>query len=217
MWSLPEVILKRQTLSLVVTALGRAPMNNLLYRNTPRPGDQLVVTGTLGSMLLGSVVYQRGHQVSESVREIITQASIWQRPPYRLGLAMSSARIAHACTYISDGLQAACRNMLTETSLGVELREAQIPIHPELKGLARLLSLKPLQLSLAGGDLQFLYCIPKNEVQALDAIAKSTDTALTVVGEVTETSGIWAKTLSGNRSLARACQTGKSQPRRQSV
>lgn len=54
---------KADTLSVVVTALGRAPSINLLYRNTPQPGDQLVVSGVLGSMLLGSAVFKRGHAV----------------------------------------------------------------------------------------------------------------------------------------------------------
>lgn len=194
---------KAESLSLVVTALGRAPVANLLYRNTPRIGDQLVVSGMLGSMLLGSVVHKRGHRVSEAIQEIVNEALIRQRPPFRLGLAMSEARVAHACTDISDGLPSACRNMLTDPNLGVELYETQIPIHPELKGLANSLALTPLQLSMAGGDWQFLYCVPKSELPALSAIAEGSDTSLTVVGEITDKIGIWAKTLDGDKRKLR--------------
>ena len=194
---------KAESLSLVVTALGRAPVTNLLYRNTPRVGDQLVVSDMLGSMLLGSVVYKRGHKVSATIQGIINEALIRQRPPFRLGLAMSEARVAHACTDISDGLPAACRNMLADPSLGVELDEAMIPIHPELKELARSLSLTPLQLSMAGGDWRFLYCVPKSELPALKSIAEGSDTALTDVGEITENAGIWAKTLDGDKRKLR--------------
>ena len=194
---------KAETLSLVVTALGRAPENRLLFRNTPQVGDQLVVSGMLGSMLLGSVVHKRGHHVSKLVQQIIDQALIHQRPPYRLGLAMSEARIANACTDISDGLPAACRNMIEGTHLGVELNEEQIPIHPELIELAGSLSLTPLQLSMAGGDWRFLYCVPKNELPTLGVICETSDTALTVIGEIVDASGIWIKTLGGDRRKVR--------------
>lgn len=194
---------KAEVLSLVVTALGRAPEKNLLFRNTPLLGDKLVVSGALGSMLLGSIVHKRGHQVSESVQKIIDQALIRQRPPYHLGLAMSEARIANACTDISDGLPAACSNMLTGINLGIELDEEKIPIHSKLRDLAKSLSLTPLQLSMAGGDWQFLYCISKDNLYALDAICKSSNTGLTIIGEIIDTSGVWVKTLEGERKKVR--------------
>ncbi|MET0066545.1 MAG: AIR synthase related protein [Candidatus Thiodiazotropha sp.] len=194
---------KSDMLSLVVTALGKAPAENLLYRNTPRVGDQLVVTGYLGSMLLGSIVHKKGLLVPESVQQVVDQALIQQRPPYHMALEISKSRVAHACTDISDGLQAACRNMIGDNDFGVELIEDQIPVHPELKEVANDLSLSPLQLSMAGGDWQFLYCIPKKEIPSVEAMSKSMGSKLTVIGEVSETNGIWAKTLTGEQKKLR--------------
>ena len=194
---------KAEVLSLVVTALGRAPEDRLLFRNTSQVGDQLVVSGMLGSMLLGSVVHKRGHKVSKLVQAIIDQALIHQRPPYDLGLAMSDARIASACTDISDGLPAACRNMVEGTDLGVELDEGKIPIHPELMDLARSLSLTPLQLSMAGGDWRFLYCVPKSKLHFLEPICKSSGTPLTVIGEIVDTRGVCITTIEGERRKVR--------------
>jgi thiamine-monophosphate kinase len=194
---------KSDTLSLVVTALGRAPAENLLYRNTPSVGDQLVVTGYLGSMLLGSIVHKRGLSVPESVQKIVDQALIQQRPPYHIAMKISKARVAHACTDISDGLQAACRNMIISNELGIQLIEGQIPIHPDLKELANKLSLTPLQLSMAGGDWQFLYCIPMAELKSVEAMSNNIGAKLSVIGEVTETKGIWAETLLGEHKKLR--------------
>ena len=183
---------KAESISLVVTALGKAPVDNILYRNTPQAGDKLVVSGYLGSMLLGSVV-----------QSIIDEALVRQRPPFSLGLAMSESRLAHACTDISDGLPAACRNMLANTALGVELNESMIPVHPELKELANSLSLTPLQLSMAGGDWQFLYCVPQNQLQAVHSVADCCGTPFTVIGEVIEYDGVWANTAHGTRRRLR--------------
>ena len=194
---------KAEELSLVITALGRAPVSNLLFRNTPRIGDQLAVTGELGSMLMGSIIYKQEYSVSDSVKRVIDKALVQQRPPYRLGIAMSEARVANACTDISDGLQAACRNILSETNLGIQLNESSIPIHPELRELAGKLKLTPLQLSMAVGDWQFLYCIPKNNVNLLQRIAQTSESSITVIGEVINESGVWANTLTGQREKLR--------------
>jgi thiamine-monophosphate kinase len=194
---------KSESLSLVVTALGRAPESNILFRNTPKVGDQLVVSGVLGSMLMGSIIYKQEHSVSDSVKHIINKALIEQRPPYRLGLAMSEAQVANACTDISDGLQAACRNILSGTRLGIQLDESNIPIHPELRELAGKLKLTPLQLSMAGGDWQFLYCVPKSKVNLLQQIAETSESSITVIGEVIDEGGVWANTLNGPREKLR--------------
>tara|TARA_R110002072_G_C7974114_1_gene535148 strand:- start:10454 stop:11554 length:1101 start_codon:yes stop_codon:yes gene_type:complete len=193
---------KSKELSLVVTALGRAPLNRLLYRNRVSLGDQLFVTGHLGSMLLGSAVLKRGHSIPAATKKILETALIQQRPPYQLGLAVSETRVASACTDISDGLQAACRNMLVGTDFGIEINEEQIPIDPKLKKLASSMSLTPFQLSLAGGDWQFLYCIPKESVKLLEDIRPELLTQLTAIGEVIENEGVWGRSIDGrNRKL----------------
>jgi thiamine-monophosphate kinase len=194
---------KSESLSLVVTALGRAPESNLLFRNTPKVGDQLVVTGELGSMLMGSIIYKQSLSVSDSIKRVVDKALIQQRPPYRLGLAVSEAQVAHACTDISDGLQAACRNILSGTNLGIQLNESSIPIHQELRKLAGKLKLTPLQLSMAGGDWQFLYCVPKSKVNSLQQIAETSESLITVIGEVINERGVWANTLNGQREKLR--------------
>lgn len=148
---------------------------------------------------MGSIIYKHEYPVSDSVRHVIDKALVQQHPPYRLALAMNEARIAHACTDISDGLQAACRNMLGETNLGIELDESKIPVHPKLRELAKKYELTPLHLSMAGGDWQFLYCIPKNQLHSLQLLEEKGNTALTVIGEVTNANGVWAKTLAGEQ------------------
>ncbi|EED31261.1 putative thiamine-monophosphate kinase [gamma proteobacterium NOR5-3] len=197
---------KAEKLSLVVTALGRASEDRLLFRDTPKVGDQLVVSGFLGSMLMGSIIHKRHHKVSELIQKLVDEALVRQRPPYRLAMEMGAARIATACTDISDGLPSACRNMVEKSNLGVELFADNIPIHPALESLLKTLSLTPLQLSMAGGDWQFLYCMPKASIASLNRISDSCGTPLTVVGEVTGASGVWTRSKCGRRRKVRAIE-----------
>jgi len=197
---------RAESLSLVVTALGKAPISNILFRNTPREGDKLVVSGYLGSMLIGSIIHKRKHKVSKPILDTANEALIHQGPPFRLGLMMSNSHLANACTDISDGLQAACKNMLEGTCLGAEIDESLIPIHPIFTDFAESLSITPIQLSMAGGDWQFLYSISKENVSELDKISRITNTPLTVIGEITDRGQIIAKTLNSDLKKLRSIE-----------
>jgi len=191
---------KSDQLALVVTAIGKAPPEDVLFRDTPSPGDLLVVSGELGSMLMGSVVYERNIPVPAETRKILDDALIYQRPPFKLAVEINTARIARACTDISDGLQGACRNMLSSSALGANLKEECLPINPGVKALALGIGLSPVQLSLAGGDWRFLYSVPEENYPALLDIADRIKHKVHCIGKVTQNSGIWVERLDGTRS-----------------
>ena len=188
---------KAEKLSLVVTALGKAAVDEVLFRDTPEVGDQLVVTGELGRMLLGSAVYKQGIEVSNIEKNVLDDALVFQRPPYRLALEINQSKLANACTDISDGLQAACRNIVSSSGLGVKIEEDKIPVNPILLGLSKRLGLSAVQLSLAGGDWRFLYAVPKNSATALSKIAKAIGERIYIIGSVTATPGVWVASSDG--------------------
>lgn len=90
--------------ALVATALGTVSRDKRIRRSGARPGDALVVTGFLGSMLLGLIARKRSLPLSDRARRIVERAIIEQRPPFTLGRAIAEAGVPHAGTDISDGL-----------------------------------------------------------------------------------------------------------------
>ncbi len=189
---------KAEKLSLVVTALGKAASDEVLFRNTPDVEDLLVVSGYLGSMLLGSAVYKHNIDVSLDEKKVLDDALIVQRPPYHLALEINASKLANACTDISDGLQAACRNILAGSGFGARIDESKIPVNPILEDLALRMDLSPIQLSLAGGDWRFLYSVSKDSFAALSQIAQRTGQQIYPIGSVTSSPGIWVKTSEGS-------------------
>lgn len=189
---------KAESISLIVTALGKAREKDVLFRNGAKVGDKLVVSGDLGSFLLGSIIHKRGHEVDATILEIVNHSLIYQKPPFRLALAMNRAGIASSCTDISDGLPSACRNLVEELNLGAIIHEQNIPIHPSLKEFSKSLDISLIQLSMAGGDWRFLYCVSEENLQEMWSISASTETKLTIVGEVTNYAGVWVKARDGS-------------------
>lgn len=195
---------KNPKFTMVVTAIGIAHRNKRLRRSTAQKGDALVVTGHLGSMLLGTISYNKSIDLSSDVREVLNSALVNQRPPFDLGLVFADSGIANACMDISDGLSGTLYSICTASGVGAVIEEAQIPIHPKLRPLAKSMSLRPMQLSLAGGDWQYLYSIPVDNLAEAEKIASGTGTCITVIGQVIESSIIAAHTLEGNyKSLKR--------------
>lgn len=183
--------------ALVATAIGTVPREKRIRRSGARPGDALVVTGFLGSMLLGLIACRRQISVDDYTRSIVEKAIIEQHPPFNLGRAIAEAGIPHAGTDISDGLSGAIHAICEASSCGAIVDEQRIPLDPELNELILATGLSPLQLSSAGGDWQFLYAVPPKHLPILYQLAASQDASVSVIGTVAEHQDIAIRHMDG--------------------
>lgn len=100
---------------------------------------------------------------------------------------------------ISDGLSGAVHSMCSASHVGATVDESLIPIRPELVVLADKLGFGRLPLSLAGGDWQFLYAIPRKNIDRALGIASALGGCLSIIGEFQhDPSQILARTQDGN-------------------
>lgn len=183
--------------AMVVTAIGSVRRDRRLGRSGARAGDALVVTGNLGSMLLGTIVARRQIECSNGARVVLERALTEQQPPFELGRAFADGQVAKACMDISDGLSSALFSLCTSSGVGAVIDERRIPVHRDVRGTASALGLRPMQLALAGGDWQYLYAIAPTKLPDAERIARSIGTQVTVIGEVVEPGLIAARTLEG--------------------
>src|SRR6185369_6976279 len=88
-------------LAVTVSVLGEAPARPIL-RSGARPGDRVLVTGTLGGAALGLRLLQGARSMPDGA----TAVRCWRRPTARLraGRALATAGIATAMIDVSDGL-----------------------------------------------------------------------------------------------------------------
>lgn len=173
---------KNPKFAMVVTAIGTVKQDRRLTRSNARDGDFAVVTGHLGTMLMGTVAYRKRLDIDDGLRATLDHALIHQSPPFALGRALADAGVASACMDISDGLSGTLHAICSASHVGVEIDERALPVRGDVLEFAAALGLGRLQLTLAGGDWQYLYAIPPNKFAKAKDIADSLGWPLTAIG-----------------------------------
>ncbi len=186
---------KNTKFAMVVTAVGKAHKTERLTRSKAKKGDLLVATGHLGTMVSGLISFKKKLNTSEASEKIFKEALIFQNPPYELGTKLSRAKVANACTDISDGLPSSIYSLCNASGVGAIIDESKLPIHQVGLDLAKQLNIRPMQLTLAGGDWQYLYSIPKEHIDQVYQLAKEANWPITVIGEIIDDRLIIIKTL----------------------
>lgn len=175
-----------------VAAVGTVARGKAVTRSGARPGDHLVVTGTLGAAAGGlRLAGEPPHEVrvalgSDWGRELV---QAYLRPVARVGEGETLAQSgATAMIDISDGLALDLSRMCAESDVGATLRLADVPVPQALEELSRVLGIDPLEQALHGGeDYELLACLPPDAVApAQEQIRDRFGTTLTPIGEVTD-------------------------------
>lgn len=181
----------------VVTALGKAKRDEVLMRAGAQPGDVLLVTGHLGTMMAGKVAFQSELELSDQERETFSQALIYQNPPYRFSRALAKARLATAAMDNSDGLSGTLHTLCQHSGVGFVLNKQSVPIHPSTQRVAQVLGIDPFQFALASGDWSHCFAVPEHEVDVIKTMAEATQTPVSVIGQFTEAPDVLIQTEEG--------------------
>ena len=168
-------------LSLTVTAVGSVAPGRALRRSGARPGDRLLVSGSLGGAALG--LHPRA-PASALRRQ--------RRPEPRVALGRALAGVASACIDLSDGLLQDLGHLAHASGVGAVVRAGSLPLHPALRRLAAL-DPRLAELALAGGeDYELLAAVPPGRVPRALAAAARLRVPLREVGEVVRGRGVRA-------------------------
>lgn len=169
-WDAPLVI--------SITALGEPTPRGVLRRSEARPGDQLLVTGTLGGSILGKHLHfePRVHE------------ALQLHAHYALDAGMD----------LSDGLLLDAHRLAAESNCGIEIDLAAVPVSDDARRLAESHSVQDpitgdaaLDHALSDGeDFELLLALPAGEAERL-LREQPLDVPLTRVGECVTGSGLW--------------------------
>lgn len=148
-------------------------------RSGARPGDQLVVTGTVGRGGAAWAQYRSEPRAATSLRELLDV-----RPRVREGLYL--AKLAHAMLDTSDGLADAARLMSEASGVRLEIDEGSIPWFRGRASDAREAANIPRATAFFGGDYELLAAIPARSVARLRRVPGA---GATVIGKVRRGAG----------------------------
>jgi thiamine-monophosphate kinase len=171
-------------LAISVTALGQTTGSGPLTRSGGKPGDWLIVTGSLGGSILGRML-----DFTPRVRE-----AIMLHERYDL----------HAGIDISDGLALDTSRLAKASSCGAVIFPDRVPISPDAVRLSEMdgaidIESAALHHALSDGqDFELLFAVSPAVAKVILG-TRPVDCPLAHVGELLAEPGLWRKTPDGKK------------------
>jgi thiamine-monophosphate kinase len=168
--------------------IGSLPSGTMVRRAGAKPGDRIMVTGTIGDAALG-VQLRRGAawKIPLEAREYLLSRYLVPQP--RNALAEALRTHASAAMDVSDGLAGDLAKLCRVSRVAAVVRAEAVP----LSDAARVaIAAEPtlLETALTGGDdYEILCCVPPEKVAAFRAAAEAVKIPLTEIGTVEQGEG----------------------------
>lgn len=170
-----------------IFAFGSVPRGGMVKRNAAKPGERILVTGTIGDSGLGLAIRKqpdiaKNWKLDAALRDHLIDRYLIPQP--RLGLAEAVRVHASAAMDVSDGLAGDLSKLCSVSGVSAEISVASLPLsaaaQTALKSDPRL-----IETILTGGDDYEIICAMKpDQVPAFRAQAAMADIAVTDIGGV---------------------------------
>ncbi len=192
-------------LTISITALGFATEQEIVYRNTAKPGDLLCITGDLGAAYVGLQLLEREKRIF--LENPGVQPDL-ENQHYIIGRQLKPEPRVDVIRYfkkhgikptsmidISDGLASELFHICTQSGVGALVEESGVPIHPETELMSIKFKLDPISAALSGGeDYELLFTINPKDVDKVKYMPE-----LYIAGEILDAKdGIRLNTKGGN-------------------
>jgi thiamine-monophosphate kinase len=168
-----------------ITALGTLPRDTMVTRTGARPGDIVVVTGTIGDGALGLLVRRdpgtaECWRLDQRQRDHLLERYLLPQP--RNAVAEALRLHASAAMDVSDGLAGDLRKLCAASGVAADIEVARVPLSDAAR---QALASDPalIETALTGGDdYEVVATVPAGARDALMAEAQAAGVALTQIG-----------------------------------
>ena len=172
-------------LMISITAFGRVPLGKMVRRNGAKPGDLVVVTGSIGDAALGLDVLKQG--AATRAADTAAKATLIGRyrvPQPRTALASAVRDYAHAAMDVSDGLAGDLAKLCSASGVSATIHAARIPLSPAAAALVASGTVGIEAIVAGGDDYEILCAIAPGRFDAFEQAARKVRVAVTVIGEI---------------------------------
>lgn len=177
-----------------IAAVGEITKDAVVYRNTAKQNDLLVVTGDLGGAYLGLQVLEREKQVfkvNPNAQPDLTDYTYLIERQLKPEARKDIVKLLQdldvkptAMIDISDGLSSEIIHICTQSKVGCNLYEDKIPLDPQVIATCEEFNLNSTTVALSGGeDYELLFTISQEDFPKIKG-----NPNLTVIGHITEPS-----------------------------
>jgi thiamine-monophosphate kinase len=187
-----------------VTLAGTVKRRQALTRAGALPGDDLYLSGPIGSAAAGLVLLQEEHRRQSAVSSHaaasggglktadfelktddsrLTAAYLRPEPRVRLGMLLSRNRATSACMDLSDGLADAVHRIAEASGVGATIDADALPIEAGARACFDARGLDAITTSItAGDDYELLLAVRPRAHRRLSAAAHLAGAVLTKIG-----------------------------------
>jgi thiamine-monophosphate kinase len=174
-------------ITISIAVFGAVPRGKMVRRAGAKPGDRVLVTGTIGDAALGLLLRRDGSAAARWGLARDLQDHLRDRyllPQPRNALAEALRAHASAAMDVSDGLAGDLAKLCRVSGVAAEIEVARVP----LSQAARVaLASEPalIETIVTGGDdYEVLACVPPGKVAGLRREASAAGIAITEIGTV---------------------------------
>jgi thiamine-monophosphate kinase len=174
-------------LMISVTAFGRVPEGKMVRRSGAKPGDRVMVTGTIGDAVLGLDILNGGPIANALAGDAAgTEALVgrYRIPQPRNALARAVRDHANAAMDVSDGLAGDLAKLCAASGVSAVIDAASIPMSATGRKLLAGGTTNIETIASGGDDYEILCTISEDCYEAFVPEAKRAGVSVTTIGTV---------------------------------
>jgi len=174
-------------LTISITAFGRVPQGRMVRRSGAKPGDRVLVSGTIGDATIGLDVLRGGATAQAlngdpAAREIL--AGRYRVPQPRNALATAIRDYANAAMDVSDGLAGDLTKLCAASGVSAVIDVQSIPVSAAAGGLLARGAIGIEAMIAGGDDYEILCTMPDDRIEPFLEAARGAAVTVTAIGTV---------------------------------
>lgn len=186
----------RGPLTISVQIMGTVPQQQALTRGGAQAGDDIWVSGPLGTAALALAAMQGRYPLDADALATCSVALHQPQPRTKLGLALR--QIAHSAIDISDGLLADLGHILQASNLGADLRFADIPLSAITRQHVTNRTVQSMVLA-GGDDYELCFTAPSAKRAEIHSLGKQLGLTMGMIGQTRRQAGVDVYAADGKR------------------
>jgi thiamine-monophosphate kinase len=174
-------------LMISITAFGRIAPGKMVHRSGARPGDRVVVTGTIGDAALGLDILRGGRVAAALAGDAAARKMLVGRyrvPQPRNALAQAILDHAHAAMDVSDGLAGDLAKLCAASGMSAVIDVPSIPLSAAATAALAAGAIGIEALVSGGDDYEILCAIPEDGFEPFARAAEVAGVAVSSIGTV---------------------------------
>ena len=174
-------------LMLSITAFGRVPSGKMVHRSGARPGDHVVVSGTIGDAALGLDILKRGRAAAILAGDAAARDMLVGRyrvPQPRNALASAVRAHARATMDVSDGLAGDLAKLCGVSGVSAVIDLKSVPLSKAASTALAAGAATMAQIISGGDDYELLCAIPPDASDEFSRAAQAAGVAVSPIGTI---------------------------------